>query len=128
MEQGHRLQFECEGCGSPVLFSVLDKESFSQGVRCSCCGKCYLFDDKTLVHHLRLFEGLCRQIYLSQEILGKSSVAIDIGTKCVKVPFNLLLTRLTSVIELNVNGKRSEITFRLEPVMEVAAVTAQPVD
>ncbi len=123
MEQGHKLQFECEECGDPVLFSVLAKESYCKGVECSGCGKIYRFDDKTLVRHLELFEALCQQIYKSQEILGKSSVAIDIGAKCVKVPFNLLLTRLTSVIELNVNGKRSEIAFRLEPLMEVPSAT-----
>ncbi|MCH9635308.1 MAG: hypothetical protein S4CHLAM81_05220 [Chlamydiales bacterium] len=119
MEQGHKLQFECEACQNPVVFSVLDKESFGKGVTCSHCEKSYRFDDETLVHHLELFEALCRQIADSSEILGRSSVAIDIGAKCVKVPFNLLLTRLSSVIELNVNGKRSEIAFRLEPLVEV---------
>ena len=122
MEQGHKLQFECEECAKPVLFSVLDKESFSKGVHCSGCKKYYRFDDETLVRHLGLFEELCQQIYKSQEILGRSSVAIDIGAKCVKVPFNLLLTRLSSVIELNMNGKKSEIAFRLEPLMEVPTV------
>ena len=105
---------------NPILFSVLDKEHFGKEVRCSHCEKRYVFDDETLVRHLELFEGLCAQIYRSQEILGKSSIAIDIGTKHVKVPFNLLLTRLNSVIELDINGKKSEIAFRLEPIVEVA--------
>lgn len=122
MEQGHKLQFECEECANPVHFSVLDKDNFDKKVYCEHCNRVYQFDDETLVHHLELFEALCQQIYKSQEILGKSSVAIDIGSKCVKVPFNLLLTRLTSVIELNVNGKKSQIAFRLEPTMEVPTV------
>lgn len=125
MEQGHRLQFECEKCWGPVLFSVLDKENFKKEVVCAECGKKYVFDDESLVRHLELFEALCRQIYKSQEILGKSAVAIDIGDKCVKVPFNLLLTRLTSLIELNMNGKRFNITFRLEPLMEVPDLELQ---
>ncbi len=126
MEQGHKLQFECVECDKPVLFSVLNKENFNKGVQCSSCGKAYRFDDKTLVHHLELFEALCQQIYRSQEILGRSSVAIDIGAKCVKVPFNLLLTRLTSVIELNMNGRKSEIAFRLEPLMDVPSARTTP--
>ena len=124
MEQGHQLQFECGECKTPIYFSVLDKKNFHKKVHCTGCDKVYQFDDQTLVHHLELFEALCQQIYKSQEILGKSSVAIDIGSKCVKVPFNLLLTRLTSVIELNVNGKKTQIAFRLEPIMEVPLSSA----
>ena len=122
MEQGHKLQFACTACQKPVVFSVLDIKSVEKSVACSHCGKVYRFDDETLLHHLTLFEQLCRQIHASSEILGRSAVAVDIGAKCVKVPFNLLLTRLSSVIELEMDGKKIEIAFRLEPLTEVASV------
>lgn len=119
MERGHRLQFHCHQCGTPILFSVLERKNFNKGIMCSCCGQKYAFDDQTLQDDLRQFEALCYQLHASQKILGKTSVAIDVGSHHVKVPFNLLLTRLSSVIELNINGKTSQIAFRVEPLIDV---------
>ncbi|MBS0623391.1 MAG: hypothetical protein JSS62_02090 [Verrucomicrobia bacterium] len=121
-EVGHRLQFQCQQCEQPILFSVLNKQGFSEVLTCSCCGQHYRFDDATLVRQLGLFEALCRQIHASQEILGKTAIAMDVGTHHVKVPFNLLMTRLSSVLELKINGKTTEIIFRIEPVKDVSEV------
>jgi transcription elongation factor Elf1 len=119
MQAAHKLQFHCQECDTPILFSVLDKEYFSNIVPCSACGRKYAFDDENLLRHLMQFEALCQQIYASQAILGSSAIAIDVGNHHVKVPFNILLTRLSSVLELNVNGKKSEIYFRVEPLKDV---------
>ncbi len=119
---GHKLQFHCLACESVITFSVLDAESMHEVITCPGCRKRYLFDDETLLRHLRKFEALCRQIYASEEILGSTSIAIDVGGSHVKVPFNILLTRLSSVLELNVGGKKSTISFRIEPLKEVAEV------
>jgi hypothetical protein len=122
MQKGHKLQFHCQGCDAPILFSVLDREHFSKIVPCPGCGRKYAFDDETLLRHLTQFEALCRQIYASEEILGSTSIAIDVGNHHVKVPFNILLTRLSSVIELHINGKKSVIFFRVEPLKDVPEV------
>jgi hypothetical protein len=122
MQIGHKLQFHCQECESPILFSVLDRENFAKIVACGSCGQKYAFDDETLLKHLRQFEALCQQIYASEEILGSTAIAIDVGSHHVKVPFNILLTRLSSVIELNINGKKSVIFFRVEPLKDVPAV------
>lgn len=115
---GHRLQFHCQACEALITFSVLDSE---ENVCCTNCRKRYLFDEN-LLRHLRQFEALCRQIYASEEILGTTHIAIDVGNSHVKVPFNILLTRLSSVIELNINGHKCSISFRLEPLKHVAEV------
>ena len=114
---GHRLEFCCQFCESNVNFSVLEKEQFS-GVNCPSCGHKYIFDDETLVKQLKQFEALCRQIHASQNILGRASIAVDIGTHRVKLPFNLLLTRLSSVIDLEMGGKKMSIAFRVEPLKD----------
>lgn len=114
---GHQLQFHCLGCERVITFSVLDR--VHEVICCSGCHQKYAFDDETLLRHLKQFEALCRQIYASQEILGNTSIAIDVGSAHVKVPFNILLTRLSSVIDLNVNGQKSTISFRIEPLKEV---------
>lgn len=118
-QQGHKLQFHCQECDVPILFSVLEREHFAEVVTCEACGLRYAFDDETLLRHLTQFESLCHQIYASGEILGSTSIAIDIGNHHVRVPFNILLTRLSSVIELNMNGKKSEIFFRIEPLKDI---------
>lgn len=120
IEVGHRLQLQCQQCDQPIEFSVL--ETRAQGLQCSCCGQQYRFDDLSLIRQLRQFEALCRQIHASQEILGKTVIALNVGEHHVKVPFNLLMTRFSSVLELNINGKKTEILFRIEPVKDVAEV------
>lgn len=117
MKRGHRLQFYCESCERAVAFSILERD-YIHGIACSGCGRKYRFEDETLIEQLRQFEALCRQIHASQAILGKASIAIDIDTHHVKVPFNLLLTRLSSVLDLNVGGKKLSIAFRVEPVQD----------
>jgi len=125
MQTGHKLQFHCQECEAPILFSVLDREHFSRIVPCCECGRKYAFDDETLLRHLTQFEALCHQIYASEDILGSSAIAIDVGKHHVKVPFNILLTRLSSVLELNINGKKSEIFFRVEPLKDVPEALSQ---
>lgn len=119
MQNGHKLQFHCQECDTPILFSVLDRVHFSKVVSCNGCGQKYAFDDETLLRHLTQFEALCHQIYVSEEILGSCGIAIDVGDHHVKVPFNILLTRLSSVIELNIHGKKLDIFFRVEPLKDV---------
>ncbi len=124
MNFGHKLQFLCEGCESPVLFSVLDRADFGGIVSCAACGKKYAFEDETLLRQLKQFESLCHQIHASEEILGSTAIAIDVGSHHVKVPFNILLTRLSPVIELNFNGKKVVIAFRVEPLRDVPEALA----
>lgn len=119
MQVGHKLQIHCQGCTAPILFSVLDRENFDSIVPCPKCGKKYAFEDESLLRHLRQFESLCRQIHASEEILGGTSIAIDVGSHHVKVPFNILLTRLSSVIDLEVGGKKFSVAFRVEPLKDV---------
>ena len=124
MKMGHTLQFLCEGCDAPVLFSVLNSRDFCGIVQCQSCGKKYAFEDETLLRQLKQFESLCRQIHASEEILGSTAIAIDVGSHHVKVPFNILLTRLSPVIELNMLGKKVVIAFRVEPLKDVPEAMA----
>lgn len=122
MQKGHQLEIHCESCEAPMRFSVLNGEDFREFVVCGRCEKRYVFDQK-LVSLLQKFEALCRQIHESAEILGHSSVAINVGNHHVQVPFNILLTRLSSVMELSINGKNHSITFRVEPLSDIYTQT-----
>ncbi len=117
MQVGHQLQFECIACGDAICFSVLDSDEGA--LQCSNCHKKYAFD-QDIQRQLGHFEALCRQIHTSKEILGNTCVAVTIGDKEIKVPYKLLLTRLSSIMELEIAGKKVEIKFRLEPIKDVS--------
>jgi NAD-dependent SIR2 family protein deacetylase len=119
MRVGHKLEFTCQKCNNPVLFSVLDSEHFDGLILCPQCGKKYAFGNETMVRHLRLFEALCRQIHASQEILGRTSIAINVGPHHVEVPYRLLLTRFSSIMELMIGDQKVNIAFRVEPLRDV---------
>lgn len=125
MQIGHKLQFHCQSCSCPIAFSVLDPNFFHKMVVCSSCGKKYAFEDETLVRQLKQFEALCRQIHASEEILGSTAIAINLGMQEVKVPFNILLTRLSSVLELKMNGQKFVIEFRVEPLKDIPEAQAE---
>ena len=120
MQVGHNLQFNCLSCEQPVLFSVLEENNTEGLIVCPHCQKKYAFGTSgTILRHLRQFEALCRQIHASEEILGNTAVAIDIGPHHVRVPYRLLLTRLSSVIELTIGDRKISIAFRLEPLRDI---------
>ncbi len=126
MQKINTLHFKCICCETPVYFSIFDL-NHQAPICCENCQKQYLLTDPTLVRQLTKFEALCRQIHDSEEILGNASVGVDVGTHHVKVPYKLLLTRLNSSLQLNMDGHPVSINFRIEPIKDssVLAKTAK---
>lgn len=87
-------------------------------MKCSHCSQSYSFKDETLIRQITKFVNLCEQIKESEEILSNTNVGIDIGEHHVKIPYKLLLTRLNALLELNINGEKVRIEFRMEPLLE----------
>lgn len=119
MQKGHRLQFSCQNCQHPVNFSVIDLDEQGEVVACQECQKRYSLNDKTLTRQLRKFEALCRQIVDSEEILSNTSVGINVEGHQVSIPYKLLLSRMTSQLELKMGDQKILITFRLEPLKDL---------
>lgn len=119
MQKGNNLHFNCIFCDGPVHLSIFDLDH-KKPLQCETCQKNYLFTDEVLVRQLKKFEALCRQIHDSEEILGSASVGVDVGNHHVKVPYKLLLTRLSSCLELNMEGKKVAISFRIEPTKDIS--------
>jgi hypothetical protein len=119
MQKGSQLQFSCQSCKHPVIFSLFEIDHHQHIVTCSTCGKKYSFEDETLRRQLSKFTALCRQIYESEEILGHTAIGIDIGEHHVKIPYKLLLTRLNSSLELSFGDQPLTISFRIEPIAEL---------
>lgn len=118
MQRGQTLEFECQECKTAIRFSIFQIEK-SPHLDCPHCSKKYVFNDEKLIRQLGKFEALCRQIRDSEEILGNTSVGIDVGGNQVKIPFKLLLTRLSSCLDLSVGGKPLTISFRFEPLNDI---------
>lgn len=119
MQRGSSLQFDCQACGHAVCFSLFDLQK-EPLISCHECKKTYLFNDETLIKQLKKFESLCRAIHDAEEILSSTSVGVDVGTSKVKIPFKLLLTRLSSYLDLKIGGKPFTISFRFEPLKDTA--------
>lgn len=119
MKQRHVLQFSCQGCQNPVSFSVFDLDDNKSLIHCLQCNKKYALNDETLKRQLKKFEALCRQILDSEEILSNTAVGIDVGEHHVKVPFKILLTRLSSTLDLMIGNQPLSIAFRIEPLKDL---------
>ncbi len=119
MQKKHNLQFGCQGCKNPVCFSIFELDNPSSQVVCSQCKKKYAFSDETLKRQLKKFEALCRQLVDSEEILSNTAVGIDIGEHQVKVPYKILLTRLSSTLDLIIGDQPVTISFRIEPLRDL---------
>ncbi len=119
MQKGHRLQFKCTGCQETIYFSVFDLDQGHLTIQCSHCNKTFLFKDKNLLRQIKKFDTLCRTICDSEEILGEASVGVDVGEHHVKIPYKLLLTRLSSCLDLSIGNDPVSIIFRIEPAKDV---------
>lgn len=122
MQKGHFLQFNCQGCQEPVCFSLFDLEMDEGKIVCSHCYKIYILSDETLKRQLGKFGALCKQILESEEILDNTAVGIDIGEHHIKIPYKLLLTRLTSNLNLRIGNEQISIAFRMEPLKDLKSV------
>ena len=110
----HLLQFHCQSCKEPISFSMFELES-NDIIVCPECKKKYSFNDPDLIRQIQKFADLCRQLQQSEEILGNAAVGVDIGEHHVKIPYKILLTRLTSTLELKIGNQPLSIAFRFEP-------------
>lgn len=125
MQIGSSLEFLCVQCKDAIVFSVLHSEKYKAPITCGNCKKQYLFDDATILKDLKKFEALCQQIHFSRDILGISSVAVNISSHEVKIPYKILLTRLNSTIDLKFEDKSISIRFRIEPIKDFEEVLSQ---
>ncbi len=115
------LELACE-CGQDVPFSLADISENKTIVACPSCGKKYGFQEGPLTKKIKLFTDLCKTIRESEEILGDTNVAVDVGPHQAKVPFKLLLTRLRSTLDLKIGDRTLVISYRTEPSLVAKAL------
>ncbi|MBE6378149.1 MAG: hypothetical protein E7051_04945 [Lentisphaerae bacterium] len=111
-----QLDFRCltDDCSGVVAFdfdSVTDPEF--QAV-CPVCHRAYALDD-TLRGKLIKMMKLISAIRECEDILGDSVVSVNVAGGNVRIPYALLLTRLNTMISLDVAGKKTDFHLWVEP-------------
>src|SRR5262249_9672528 len=114
--------FNCQGCSQPISFSIFELEHDHSPITCPACKKKYALNDEVLKRQLKKFYALCLQIQESEEILSNTAIGIDIGERKIKIPYKLLLTRLSSILELMIGNEPISISFRIEPQKDIPKI------
>ncbi len=114
-----QVDFACvtPDCDEVITFSLLDMEDHPR-VRCSGCGKEYNFDQQLIQKMIKL-KHLIMAVRDAEEILGDVNVAVDVHGHTVRIPYRLLLTRLNTLLTLEIQGKRIDFHLRVEPLGEI---------
>jgi len=111
-----RIDFTCckEGCEGTIQFNLLDvlKDDFQ--VVCGKCHTTYEFDDG-LRDKLKRMCDLIVSIRKAEDILGNCNVSVNVAGGEVKIPYALLLTRLNTIITLDLGGKAVDFHLWVEP-------------
>jgi len=110
------LRMPCVQCQKKISLPFQPRSPLPWISCCPECGHQFGIDCEEMSRQITLFIDLCEQIQKSEEILSNASIAITVGNKEVKVPFKLLLTRLKSTFDLEVDGKKISVSTRTETV------------
>ena len=113
-----QIEFNCleEKCKQPIAFRLLDIEKNLQ-VKCQNCNKDYSFN-RDLVNKLKKFDKLISAIREAKDILSDTNVAINFKKYELRVPYRLLLTRMNTLLTLNIGNDKIVFKFRVEPLEE----------
>ena len=112
------FEFDClnEDCDQVVRFSleeVLGDKEFP----CPGCGRVYSFSPE-MRGKFELLDQLIRALRRARPILGRTRVVIDVEGHQVKIPYYLLLTRLTSELALDLEGEDLKLRCFFAPLSE----------
>ena len=111
-----KLDFRCqsENCTGVVNFTLADVIDPDFQAVCPVCHRAYALDD-TLRDKLKRMLELIIAIRNSEDILGDSVVSVNVAGGDVRVPYALLLTRLNTLITLEIAGNKTDFHLWVEP-------------
>ncbi len=117
-ELGARAQidFHCfvDDCHGVVKFNLADIAGRDFQAVCPVCHRAYTLDAALRDKLTRMLE-LIKAIRSSEDILGDSVVSVNVAGGEVRVPYALLLTRLNTLITLELGGKKVDFHLWIEP-------------
>ena len=111
---GALLDFVCPDCGGVVKFNLMELDEADFQVMCPKCHRPYQFDDQ-LKEKFRKLHNLILAVRDAEPILGDCNVAVAVPAGEVKVPYALLLTRMNTMISLNLGDRKVDFHLWIEP-------------
>ena len=111
-----QVDFLCAepGCAGVVKFDLMDCAEDGMQVLCPKCHKPYEFDPE-LKSKLMKLHDLILVLREAEPILGSCNVAVATPGGEVKIPYALLLTRLNTMLTLELGGKKVDFHLWIEP-------------
>lgn len=111
-----QIDFPCfvENCHGVVKFNLADIMGRDFQAVCPVCHRAYTLDAALRDKLSRMLE-LINAIRSSEDILGDSVVSVNVAGGEVRVPYALLLTRLNTLITLELDGKKVDFHLWVEP-------------
>ena len=111
-----QIDFHCfeDGCDGVVKFNLADVASKSFQAVCPKCHHPYAFDAGLKDKLERMLE-LMVAIRKAEDILGDSNVSVNVAGGEVRIPYALLLTRLNTLITLEVGDRKVDFHLWVEP-------------
>lgn len=113
-KKGAQLDFACPDCGGVVKFNLLDLDQEDFQAMCPKCHQPYQFDEK-LKEKFRKLQNLICAVRDAESILGDCNVAVAVPAGEVKIPYALLLTRMNTMITLNLGDRKVDFHLWIEP-------------
>ena len=112
------FEFDClnKDCDQVARFS-LEEALGGKEITCPGCGRVYSFSPE-LREKFALLDQLIRALRRARPILGRTGVVIDVEGHQVKIPYFLLLTRLTSELALDLEGEELKLRCFFAPLSE----------
>jgi len=111
---GALLDFVCPDCGGVVKFNLMELDQAEFQVICPKCHRPYQFDDQLRDKFMKL-EKLILAVRDAEPILGDCNVAVAVPAGEVKIPYALLLTRMNTMITLNLGDRKVDFHLWIEP-------------
>lgn len=110
------MDFSClqPDCKTPVAFDLIEAVEDDKQILCPNCHHAYEFD-KELKGKLEKLLKLILAVREAESILGDVNVCVTTLSGSVKIPYPLLLTRLNTLITLNMGEQKVEFHLRIEP-------------
>lgn len=113
------IDFDCVDCGKTVMFNLMTLKDAKGQVQCGECHRPYKFG-RPFLGKLEKLRNLVLAVQDAEDILGDCEVAIQTAVDEVRIPYRLLLTRLNTLISLEVGGRTIDFNFRVEPLNDAA--------
>ena len=112
--KGARLDFVCPDCGGTVQFNLMELDQADFQAMCPKCHRPYQFDVQLKEKFMKL-RNLILAVREAEPILGDCNVAVAVPAGEVKVPYALLLTRMNTMITLDLGGSKVDFHLWIEP-------------